>query len=102
MSQLEIENDKTRIQLGECQWQKDKTEENLDKISEAVDLTINKCKVYLHILSHWLTCISLTRLQKITQEIIESKEKTIDSLQTKLDIYESSVNKIIHNNMCIE
>ena len=45
MSQLEIENDKTRIQLGECQWQKDKTEENLDKISEAVDLTINKCKV---------------------------------------------------------
>ena len=45
MSQLEIENDKTRIQLGECQWQKDKTEENLDKISEAVDVTINKCKV---------------------------------------------------------
>ena len=45
MSQLEIENDKTRIQLNECRWQKDKTEENLDKISEAVDLTINKCKV---------------------------------------------------------
>lgn len=44
-SQLEIENDKTRIQLGECQWQKDKTEENLDKLTEAVDVTINKCKV---------------------------------------------------------
>lgn len=101
MCQLEIENDKTRIQLGECQWQKDKTEENLDKISEAVDLTINKCKVTC-IFYHWLTCISLTRHLKITQEIIESKEKTIDSLQTKLDIYESSVNKIIHNNMCIE
>lgn len=39
---------------------------------------------------------------KNSQEIIESKEKTINSLQTKLDFYESSVNKIIHNNMCIE
>nr|CAH0101572.1 unnamed protein product [Daphnia galeata] len=36
MSQLEI--------LKLCQWQKDKTEENSDEISEAVDLTINKCK----------------------------------------------------------
>lgn len=38
---------------------------------------------------------------KNSQEIIESKEKTIDSLQTKLDIYESSVNKIIHNKMSV-
>lgn len=44
-SQLEIENDKTRMQLGECQWQKDKTEENLDKLTDTVDVTINKCKV---------------------------------------------------------
>ncbi|XP_057381408.1 centrosomal protein of 290 kDa-like [Daphnia carinata] len=66
-SQLEIENDKTRIQLGECQWQKDKTEENLDKLTEAVDVTINKCK-----------------------EIIDSKQKTIETLQAKLEIYRSS------------
>ncbi len=46
MNQLEMENDKIRLQLSECQWQKDKTEENLDKISDAVDITINKCKVF--------------------------------------------------------
>ncbi|KAI9553228.1 hypothetical protein GHT06_021124 [Daphnia sinensis] len=65
--QLEIENDKTRIQLGECQWQKDKTEENLDKLTEAVDVTINKCK-----------------------EIIDSKQQTIETLQAKLEIYRAS------------
>ena len=46
LSQLEMENDKIQLQLSECQWQKDKTEENLDKISDAVDVTVNKCKVY--------------------------------------------------------
>jgi predicted transcriptional regulator len=45
----------------------------------------------------------LTNLKfRNSQEIIESKEKTIDSLRSKLDIYESSVNKIIHNNIFIE
>ena len=46
MTYLEEENDKIRIQLDDCQWHKEKNEENLDRISEAVDFTINKCKVF--------------------------------------------------------
>lgn len=45
MTQLESENDRMRIQLDEYQWQKERNEENLDKISDAVDFTVNKCKV---------------------------------------------------------
>lgn len=45
LSTLETENNKIRVQLVECQWQKETTEENLDKISDAVDVTINRCKV---------------------------------------------------------
>ncbi len=78
MSQLEIENDKARIQLGECQWQKDKTEENLDKISEAVDLTINKCKVTC-IFFHWfsLNYISLIQHLKIHRKLLKVKKRQL-------------------------
>jgi hypothetical protein len=72
MSQLEIENDKTRIQLGECQWQKDKTEENLDKISEAVDLTINKCKVRTFYL---FSCISLIKYFEIDRKLLRVRKR---------------------------
>ena len=60
---MQIENDKTRNQLGECQWQKDKVEENLDKISEAVDVTINKCKVldYFYRLAIYISTISIRK-----------------------------------------
>lgn len=45
VTHLESENNRIRIELEECQWQKERNEENLDKISDAVDFTINKCKV---------------------------------------------------------
>jgi len=45
VTHLETENERIRIQLDDCQWQKERNEENLDKISDAVDFTINKCKV---------------------------------------------------------
>lgn len=42
---MEVDNDKLRVQLDECQWQRDKHEENLDRISDAVDFTVSRCKV---------------------------------------------------------
>jgi hypothetical protein len=46
---LEEENKKIKLQLSECQLQKLRNEENLDRISEAIDATVDKCRVNVSI-----------------------------------------------------
>ena len=45
MASLSEQNQKLRSQLGHCLVQNEKNEQNLDKISDAVEFTINRCKV---------------------------------------------------------
>ena len=91
---LEEENRKIKLQLGDCQLQKLRNEENLDRISEAVDATVDKCRVIF--LIRWffrLTSESpICRFLKF-QEIISGKEKIIEELEAKMLIYASSVSR---------
>ena len=46
VAHLEEENSDLRTQLRQCLLQNEKNEDDLDRISDAVDSTINKCKVW--------------------------------------------------------
>lgn len=50
---LTEENKKLRFQLSDSLVQNEKNEQNLDRISDAVEFTVNRCKVSFNTNQHW-------------------------------------------------